>query len=301
MTKGLIFHIQRYSIHDGPGIRTTVFLKGCPLHCPWCANPESQSEKPELLYSPADCLECKCCERACPQHGITIEHKTFCRDDGLCTGCLACAAVCPTHALTVEGTWYTPEEAVDEISKDEVFFQKSGGGVTLSGGEPLLQEAFTLELLKRLKDRGYHTNIETSGYTSTEYLGRILPFLDLVYMDLKHPDSEIHLAKTGVGNQLILQNMAFIIKKGIPLVVRIPVIPRFNHSDRTAQAYGRLLSSIHAKEVHLLPFHQFGLTKWHSLGRAYEYEHDRNMDESSLESMASVLSGYGLHVQISGS
>lgn len=301
MKKGLIFNIQRFSIHDGPGIRTTVFLKGCPLNCPWCANPESKSAKTQLLYTPANCIECRSCEAACPAHALRIENRTMLQDSDSCTHCMNCASACPTHALTTEGEWYSVKDVIAEVEKDRAFYEKSNGGVTLSGGEPLLQEEFTLDLLRALKAHGFHTNIETSGYTPTAYLDKILPYLDLIYMDLKHPDSNIHAKKVGVDNKLIVHNMVHTIVSGIPLVVRIPVIPRFNNDLETAHKYGQLLERIGADTVHLLPFHQMGLGKWRAIGLTYEYEHDKNMREDELKDMAQILCSYGLNVQISGS
>lgn len=300
MMKGMIFNIQRFSIHDGPGIRTTIFFKGCPLSCRWCANPESKNVEPELLYTAASCIHCGACLKACPNNAITISKGHLIRELSSCTNCLSCVSVCPTRSLTVEGDWYSVDEVMHEIQKDDAFYKKSNGGITLSGGEPLLQEAFTLELLQTLKSFGYHANIETSGYTSPAYMKAVLPYLDMVYMDLKHPDSSIHFSKTGVPNESILNNMQAVLHSGTPLTVRIPVIPRFNHSLETTWQYVRVLKNIGASEIHLLPFHQMGLGKWRALGLPYDYEKDKSMKDGDVKEMADILSSCGFHVQING-
>lgn len=298
--KGLIFNIQRFSIHDGPGIRTTVFLKGCPLRCPWCANPESRTTEIQLLHTSANCAACLRCISVCPQHGLSMTDGKLIHTPELCTHCLSCVHACPTHALTAEGAWYTIDEIMKEVEKDSPFYEKSNGGITLSGGEPLMQEEFTYNLLKTLKQTGYHTNIETSGYTSSEYLLKILPYLDLIYMDFKHPNDNQHIQKVGVSNKQILKNMELILQSNKSLIVRIPVIPRFNNSTDTAHEYGIKLKKLHAKKVHLLPFHQMGLGKWHSLGLNYEYESDKSMREEELTNIATILASYGLDIQIGG-
>ena len=300
MTRGMIFNIQKFSVHDGPGIRTTVFLKGCPLRCRWCANPESNQAEAEVLHTPAMCLGCRSCEQVCAYGAIRFEDGSFRYDSSRCRRCFACVKACPSHALTTEGTWYTVNEVMEEVRKDDAFYKKSGGGVTLSGGEPLLQKEFTEELLKNLKKEGYHTNIETSGYVEREYLERILPYLDLIYMDFKHPDSKEHQKKTGVGNERILDNLTWLLERDFPVVVRIPVIPRFNDSVEVAERYGEILSKIRAKEVHLLPFHQFGLGKWRALGLNYEYEKETSMHEEDVKEIAEILQERGLKVQING-
>lgn len=301
MTRGLIFNIQGFSIHDGPGIRTSVFLKGCPLDCPWCANPESKSPNQQITHIATHCAHCGNCAAICPRGCIKIDEDTFYRDESKCNHCLACINSCPTHALTVEGEWYTVAEVIKAVEKDRAFYEKSGGGITLSGGEPLFQEEFTFELLKELKKHNFHVNIETTGYTSAEYLAKIIPYLDLVYMDMKHPDDKIHKQKTGVSKQIIIENMKTILKSGVPLVARIPVIPRFNNSQGVTKAFGKLLSETGVADVHLLPFHQFGANKWLSMGLDYEYEQDKSMPVSEVIGMADTLREYGLNVQIGGS
>ena len=298
--EGLVFNIQKFSIHDGPGIRTTVFLKGCPLRCRWCANPESNDVRAELLHTPSTCVKCETCVHICPKGALHFEEERLICDKDVCISCFACAGNCPTRALTIEGEWQTVEQVVAEVKKDEPFYERSGGGVTLSGGEPLMQEEFTLELLKALKEAGIHTNIETTGYTSKEYLDKVLPYLDMIYMDFKHPDSKKHEEKTGVPNEQIIENMAYIIGCGKDLTVRVPVIPRYNHSPEVAHAYGKKLKEIGATKLHLLPFHQMGSNKWKAMGLDYEYADEPAMKEEEVEEMADIIESYGISVQISG-
>lgn len=298
--KGIVFNVQKFSIHDGPGIRTTVFLKGCPLNCRWCANPESKSEHKEILHTPKLCVGCQSCVRACPNHGIKYEDGKIIFDKSACTGCMSCVSACPTHALTVEGEEYTIEALMEEVLKDKPFYDKSGGGVTLSGGEPLLQKEFTKEFLKALKAEGIHTTIETTGYTETEYFMEVLPYIDLLYMDCKHPDPEMHKKMTDVSNEQIFKNMKAAVDLGKEVVARIPVIPRFNHSVETAREYVRLFKEIGITTVHLLPFHQMGLGKWTAMGLDYMYENDKNMKNEDVQDMFDVFIKAGLKAQIGG-
>lgn len=296
--EGTVFNIQKFSIHDGPGIRTTVFLKGCPLDCRWCANPESKSTVTELLHTPKLCAGCGSCVAACPEGGLRLEGTTLHMDREKCRGCLACVAACPTHALTAQGERYTVEQVLDVVLQDKAFYQRSGGGVTLSGGEPLYQHDFALALLRACKDAGLHTTVETTGYV--DHFEDFLPYIDLLYMDCKHPDSARHQEMTGVPNEPILDNMRRAVRSGKQVVARIPVIPRFNHSVEIARQYVPLLQDIGVNTVHLLPFHQMGLGKWEALGLDYEYADDPNMKPEEVEPMQQVFLQAGFAAQIGG-
>lgn len=299
--KGIVFNIQKFSIHDGPGIRTTVFLKGCPLNCRWCANPESKSADQEVLYTKSACLHCGSCVSACPQQGIHFDEEGMLRfQPELCTHCLSCVAACPSHTLTVEGEEYSIKELLEEVRKDQPFYEKSGGGVTLSGGEPLLQKEFTFAFLKALKAEGIHTTIETTAYTETAYFEQVLPYLDLLYIDLKHPDDKMHQKMTDVSNRQIIQNIRCAVEHGKDVTIRIPVIPRFNHSVETARKYTELLREIGIQTVHLLPFHQMGQGKWDALGLDYQYQDDKNMQKEEVFEMRDVFESAGFQVQIGG-
>lgn len=301
MIKGTIFNIQKFSIHDGPGIRTTVFLKGCPLNCRWCANPESKNTEKEILYTKSACLHCNSCVNACPNRGLYFDEENMLRfSPDICTHCLSCVAACPSHALTAEGNVYTIEEVLQEVLKDRPFYEKSGGGVTLSGGEPLLQKEFTLNLLKALKSQGIHTAIETTAYTESEFFRQILPYTDLLYIDFKHPDDAMHQKMTDVSNRQILQNIRLAVNSQKDVVIRIPVIPRFNHSAQTAEKYAAILKDIGIRTIHLLPFHQMGQGKWDALGLDYLYQNDKNMKKEEVFEMRDILENAGFQVQIGG-
>ncbi len=228
--KGLIFNIQRYSIHDGPGIRTTVFLKGCPLRCFWCQNPESQEMKPELLLDRSRCSSCGRCAEVCPSSVNVLIGDRIKMHRDKCRGCGECADACPNGARKLSGKWVTAEEVMDEILRDKVFYDNSGGGVTLSGGEPLMQADFCLQLLRRCKEEGLNTALDTCGYAPEQTLMNVLAFTDLVLYDMKCLDTAKHRNATGRSNELILKN-AKIIAQSKEMHFRIPLVPGFNDSE----------------------------------------------------------------------
>ena len=225
---GTVFDIQRFSLHDGPGIRTIVFLKGCPLSCKWCSNPESQSIKPVIMYKAADCLHCGRCMTACRKGAISPEHKNWVNRD-LCSGCGECANACPAGALVLKGKTMSIQQVIRELKKDATTYRRSGGGITLSGGEPLVQYEFASELLQACKGQGWHTAIETTGVGSREAIEKVIPYVDTVLLDLKHMDSGQHKKFTGIGNEPVIKNAPEICKIS-KTVIRVPVIPGFNLS-----------------------------------------------------------------------
>lgn len=276
---GTIFNIQRYTIHDGPGIRTELFLKGCPLRCRWCGNPESH--KPQIqpgVYS-IKCIgedKCGCCVKTCPEHCLQFRnHKLVSIDRTLCTNCMKCADVCPADAIRHWGQIYTVEQAMETILKDVSFYESSGGGVTLSGGEPLAQSDFVLELLKACKKENIHTCVESTLCMDWSMIETIIPYTDLFITDLKHMDSASHKYYTGVPNEKLLENMKRLASLQIPLIIRIPVIPKVNDSMEHMTAVADfILNQLdnHIFQLQLLEFMRLGEEKYKSLDVPYPME-----------------------------
>lgn len=282
MRKGTIFNIQKFSTNDGPGVRTTVFFKGCPLRCKWCANPESQSAAVQILYDQSRCVRCSACVHTCPQKAVTLTERGISIDPGTCAGCLQCVHGCPGEALSYEGEYRTVQEVVDICLQDQDFYETSGGGVTISGGEGMAQPEFLEELLKELKRHQIHLAIETTGYAEPEVFQRLAPMFDLLLFDVKHYDSNRHLEGTGVPNERVVGNLRWAISQGIKVLPRIPVIPGFNASLKDAAGIAALLKEAGAYQVQLLPFHQFGENKYHKLSREYAYENVKALHEDDL-------------------
>jgi pyruvate formate lyase activating enzyme len=268
MTTGLIFDIKRFSIHDGPGIRSTVFLKGCPLSCQWCHNPESQSFKPELIFRPERCLACGECVDACPHEaarlldGRTQQNWDLCQLDG------SCILVCFPAAREIVGREVTAEKVVEELVRDRVFYEESAGGVTFSGGEPLAQPDFLEQCLRLSKEADLSTALDTCGSGPWENLERQLPYLDLVLYDLKIIDDDLHQFYTGFSNREILENFKRLLESEIKVKIRRPVIPGVNDSDEEIERLGAFLSKINGEsKIDLLPYHALSADKYKRLGR----------------------------------
>jgi pyruvate formate lyase activating enzyme len=297
---GTVFDIERCAIYDGPGIRTLVFLKGCPLRCLWCANPESQRRAPELMFHEKDCSPCGRCVPACPEHALSIgadEKPSI--EWALCTNCGACSDVCVPRALRMAGREMTVGEVVEEIEKDRPFYRRSGGGVTLSGGEPTLQAAFAAALLRELRRRFLHTAIETCGYARPEALLSVVEHCDLVYFDVKFVDPETHAKLTGVRNDVILENLERVAKR-TPVVVRIPVVPGCTDQDlnirRTTELVARLDPNV--QRIELLPYHNFGEPKYRRLGRQYPLPETARPDGDRLLYLGQMVEGYGVRAAV---
>jgi len=268
MSSGIIFDIQRYSIHDGPGIRTTVFFKGCPLRCFWCQNPESQSSRFQVLYNRSKCSRCGLCADTCPSGATRLSSGNITIDRELCTGCGKCVEVCPNEARRIAGRHATVQEIMDEILRDVRFYENSGGGVTLSGGEPLAQPDFALAILQNCKFYNLHTTIDTCGYADWAVVERLLDSVDLFLFDIKLIDPEMHQQGTGRRNEKILEN-AIGISKRKPMRIRVPLIPGFNDSGEAIMQIARFVKSeLGSIDIDLLSYNKFGEAKYELLDKA---------------------------------
>ncbi len=308
--EGIVFNIQRFSVHDGPGIRTTVFLKGCSLHCFWCHNPEGIRSKPEIQFYPERCIGCGACVDACEYGAQVLEDdvRIYVRDN--CTMCGACVDNCFSGALELTGETMTVEDVMKEVLADRAFYQNSGGGMSLSGGEPLLQKAFTKALLERAKAEGLHTAIETCGNYRWADLEELLPLIDLVMMDIKLMDPEVHREVTGVSNERILKIAEGLMTTDKPVWFRTPVIPTVND---TPEAIGEIAAFVRhladkreaqgdavpapPPELDLLRFHRLAADKYRSLGLAYEASNLEAPSLAYMDELRDIARGYGIEVK----
>lgn len=268
--RGTIFNIQSFSIHDGPGIRTTLFLKGCPLHCPWCSNPESMDPAIQVRTSPEKCIGCGACVEVCPSGALSKDNGHVHFDHALCDDCLACVDACVNGCLSRIGTTISVKDAVERLIKDRAFYENTGGGVTLSGGEPLYQYAFASEILRRLHESGVHTALDTSGFANWDAFEMVIPHVDLVLFDIKHLDRERHKEVIGVDNTLILENLEKLAGR-TRVWTRTPLIPDFNDDMEVADAVVDLASRIGAERCCFLPLHRWGEHKYERLGLGNPY------------------------------
>lgn len=299
--RGTIFDIQRFSINDGPGVRTIVFIKGCPLSCKWCSNPESQLMNVEIMYNASNCINCGNCKDICPENAIDFkaEHKI---DRDKCKKCGLCVEKCYYNALLKTGREVKVEELVEELKKDSIQFRRSGGGITISGGELLTQSDFVRELLKACKTKGWHTTIETTAFGKKELIEKILPFVDLVLLDIKHINKEIHKEHIGVDNYLILENAKYISENAQELIIRVPVIPNFNCDKESIKDIAEFVSKLNKVErVDLLPYHNLGESKYDNLGINYEMDNKiESPKEELMEEFKKLVEGYNLECSIGG-
>jgi pyruvate formate lyase activating enzyme len=293
--KGLVFNIQRYSIHDGPGIRTTVFFKGCPLRCKWCSNPESVSAQPEILVREARCNGCRRCIDVCSHGALSLASTGLWLDREKCDLCLKCIDACWEDAIEVAGRYVSLSEVIDECRKDELFFHNSGGGITLSGGEPLLQAEFALALLAQCKALGLNTALDTCGHVQWPVLEKALDNTDLLLFDIKHLDADEHRDGTGADNKLILANLEKVMNSGKTRIwIRVPVIPGYNDSNQYMEELARRLNGMKAEKVSILGYHEWGRTKYQSLGKAYQLSGRKPLSEERMGEIIGIFKSRGL-------
>ncbi|WP_294555497.1 choline TMA-lyase-activating enzyme [uncultured Mailhella sp.] len=301
--KALIFNIQKYNLYDGPGIRTLVFFKGCPLRCLWCSNPEGQVRAYQILFKKDRCVNCGACAAVCPA-GVHVmaDSRHEIRREVECVGCRACEKACTQTALSISGEYRTISEIMEVIEEDRPFYQSSGGGVTLGGGEVLMQPEAAVNLLTTCKERGINTAIETCGYARAEVVRRAAEVTDLFLFDVKHMNSDRHYQLTGVRNELILENLRWLLENRCNVKVRVPLLRGVNDSESDIEAMVRFLAPYkdhrNCKGIDLLPYHKMGVNKYAQLGREYPMPGDPALDEAGLARVEDIIRRYDFPVTV---
>lgn len=294
MVSGLVFNLQRFCTHDGPGIRSVLFIKGCPLRCKWCSNPESQNFFPELLYNSFKCIKCGTCIEKCPNKAISITENVLAITSSKCDLCGICIENCDAKALEVSGKEMKLEEIIAELTKDRLFYEMSGGGVTLSGGEPLSNIDFTKSILIKLKEEGIHTTVETSGYVETSDLFSVTELVDLFLFDIKHLEGKKHIWGTGRNNDLIIKNLTELALSGVKIIIRLPLIPGYNSDEKSLSLIAEFMKELGLQEIHILPYHRLGSSKYKYLGRDYELN---NLEPPKKEEIVRVKNYFSQRIK----
>jgi pyruvate formate lyase activating enzyme len=296
MASGIIFDIKRYAINDGPGIRTAVFLKGCPLECWWCHNPEGQSSQPQMMFRSNRCKASKACIEVCPMKAIRWENGSI-TNWGICDDCGKCAEVCYAGAREMVGSIVTVSQLMVEIKRDIPFFDQSGGGVTFTGGEPMVQREFLWESLLACKEQGIHTIVDTSGYASWEGFEQIMSCVDIFLYDLKLIDETRHKQYTSVSNLMILDNLKKLSRARASIIVRIPLIPGVNDDEENIIQSASFLSDLpHLLGVELMPYHEIGLAKYQALGMNYRFNELKPISLQHIKEVEQILYNYHLPI-----
>jgi pyruvate formate lyase activating enzyme len=301
MSSGFIFDIKRFAIHDGPGVRTTVFFKGCSLRCWACHNPEGQERAPDLMLREERCNLCGDCVELCAQHAVSLEGETLLIDRVKCDLCGRCAEECLTGAIELAGREATAAEVMQQIERDTVYYDEGGGGVTFSGGEPLFQPGFLLTLLRACKRREIATTLDTCGYAPRRVIEAVYPLVDLFLYDLKLIDNDRHREFTDVPNGPILGNLRWLAGVAAPVIVRFPLLPEVNDDEANVRALGEFLAELATLyPVDVLPYHRIGVDKYERLSRPYRLEQAETPPDATVATTVRVLEEFGLQVTVRG-
>lgn len=292
---------ERFAVHDGPGIRTVVFLQGCPLRCTWCSNPESQIIKPQLLHIKNKCSGCGGCVRACIQNNIVLNNQYPEFDRNKCISCKECAKTCPNNAIKFVGDLVSSSEIMETVLRDRDYYQSSGGGITFSGGEAFVQFKGLMELLTKCKEEKLHTTVETCGQVNIEKIKEAFPLVDLFLFDIKHIDRELLKKETNADLDIILNNLQYITQQNSDkIIIRVPVIPRYNFDEKTILKIFDLAKENNIRQVHLLPYHTLGKDKYEQLGLRYNYPYESMLSKDELLPYKESGEARGLKIRIGG-